>query len=211
MQSGVSKRKSLANIQDSKSVFRLLYGVALRKEKQGERINIYQVYRAFLCFERRIRRCAPERRSYEYPKSCGLQHNVCHTGSCHGSGTAADGAVLRDRQGRLYPHGKGCGGSRCGVLERTVPGYDRLLSAQCAPDAGFLADVRRYAGTAGRSASLELDAERGHHGGGTDRRGAPLVHPAGRCTESIQVRASANDHGFCVFGKCSRRKGRCVV
>ena len=38
-----------------------------------------------------------------------------------------------------------------------------------------------------------------------------LVHPAGRCTESIQVRASANDYGFCVFGKCSRRKGRCVV
>ena len=43
VQSGVSKRKSLANIQDSKSVFRLLYGVASRKEKQGERINIYQV------------------------------------------------------------------------------------------------------------------------------------------------------------------------
>ena len=36
-------KKSLANIQDSKSVFRLLYGVASRKEKQGERINIYQV------------------------------------------------------------------------------------------------------------------------------------------------------------------------
>ena len=29
--------------------------------------------------------------------------------------------------------------------------------------------------------------------------------------ESIQVGASANDHGFCTFGKCSRRKGRCVV
>ena len=43
VQSGVSKRKSLANIQDSKSVFRLLYGVASRKEKQGERINVYQV------------------------------------------------------------------------------------------------------------------------------------------------------------------------
>lgn len=42
-------------------------------------------------------------------------------------------------------------------------------------------------------------------------RGTPLVHPAGRCTESIQGGTSANDHGFCTFGKCSRRKGRCVV
>ena len=30
-------------------------------------------------------------------------------------------------------------------------------------------------------------------------------------TESIQGGASANDRGFCVSGKCSRRKGRCVV
>ena len=65
------------------------------------------------------------------------------------------------------------------------------------------------AGTAGRSASLELDAECGHHGDGADRREPPLVHQAGRCTESIQVGASANDRGFCAFGKCSRRKGRC--
>ena len=43
------------------------------------------------------------------------------------------------------------------------------------------------------------------------RRGAPLVHPAGYSTESIQGGASANDRGFCVSGKCSRRKGRCVV
>ena len=49
------------------------------------------------------------------------------------------------------------------------------------------------AGTAGRSASLELDAERCDHGGGVDRRGTLLVHPAGYCTESIQVGASAND------------------
>ena len=42
-------------------------------------------------------------------------------------------------------------------------------------------------------------------------RGAPLVHPAGYSTESIQGGASANDRGFCVSGKCSRRKGRCVV
>ena len=34
---------------------------------------------------------------YEYPKSCGLQRNVCRTGICHGRGSAADGAVLRDR------------------------------------------------------------------------------------------------------------------
>lgn len=46
---------------------------------------------------------------------------------------------------------------------------------------------------------------------GADRRGAPLVHPAGRRTESVQVGDPANDHGFHVFGKCSRRKGRCVV
>ncbi len=32
-------------------------------------------------------------------------------------------------------------------------------SAQCAPDAGFLAVVQRHAGTAWRSASLELDTE----------------------------------------------------
>ena len=153
----------------------------------------------------------PERRSYECPKSCGLQRNVCRTGICHGRGSAADGAVLRNRQGRLCPLGKGCSGSCCGVHKRTVPGYDRLLSAQCAPDAGFLAVVRRHAGTTLRSASLELDAEYGHHGGRAGRRGALLVHPAGRCTESIQVRASTNDYGFCVFGKCSRRKGRCVV
>ena len=86
--------------------------------------------------------------SYEYPKSCGLQHNVCNTGSSHGSGSAADGAVLRGRQDCLHPLGKGCGGGRSGVLERTVPGYDRLLSTQCAPDAGFLAVVQQHAGTA---------------------------------------------------------------
>ena len=34
--------------------------------------------------------------SYEYSKSCGLQRNVCRTGICHGRGSAADGAVLRD-------------------------------------------------------------------------------------------------------------------
>ena len=36
MQSGVSKRKFLANIQDSKSVFRLLYGVASRKKSKAK-------------------------------------------------------------------------------------------------------------------------------------------------------------------------------
>ena len=153
----------------------------------------------------------PERRSYECPKSCGLQRNVCRTGICHGRGSAADGAVLRNRQGRLCPLGKGCSGSCCGVHKRTIPGYDRLLSAQCAPDAGFLAVVQRHAGTAWRSASLELDTERCDHGGRAARRGAPLVHPAGYSTESIQGGASANDRGFCVSGKCSRRKGRCVV
>ena len=56
-----------------------------------------------------------------------------------------------------------------------------------------------------------LDTERGHHGGRAARRGAPLVHPAGYSTESIQGGASANDRGFCVSGKSSRRKGRCVV
>ena len=137
--------------------------------------------------------------------------NVCRTGICHGSGSAADGAVLRGRKDCLRPLGKGRGGGRRGVLERTAPGYDRLFSAQCAPDAGLLAVVQRHAGTAGRSASLELDAECGHHGDGADRREPPLVHQAGRCTESIQVGASANDRGFCAFGKCSRRKGRCVV
>ena len=125
--------------------------------------------------------------------------------------SAADGAVLRNRQGRLCPLGKGCSGSCCGVHKRTIPGYDRLLSAQCAPDAGFLAVVQRHAGTAWRSASLELDTERCDHGGRAARRGAPLVHPAGYSTESIQGGASANDRGFCVSGKCSRRKGRCVV
>jgi len=96
-------------------------------------------------------------------------------------------------------------------IEAGVPGYDRLLSAQCAPDAGFLAVVQRHAGTAWQSASLELDTERCDHGGRAARRGTLLVHPAGYCTESIQVGASANDRGFCVSGKCSRRKGRCVV
>ena len=70
---------------------------------------------------------------------------------------------------------------------------------------------RMYGDTPERSASLELDTERGHHGSRTTRRGAPLVHPAGYSTESIQGGASANDRGFCVSGKCSRRKGRCVV
>ena len=153
----------------------------------------------------------PERRSYEYPKGCGLQRNVYRTGICHESRSAADGAILRNRQGRLCPLGKGCSGSCCGVHKRTIPGYDRLLSAQCAPDAGFLAVVQRHAGTAWRSASLELDTERCDHGGRAARRGAPLVHPAGYSTESIQGGASANDRGFCVSGKCSRRKGRCVV
>ena len=150
-------------------------------------------------------------RSYKYSEGNGLQRNVRRTGISHGSGSASDGVVLRDWPGRLCPLGKGCGSGCCGVLERTVPGYDRLLSTQCAPDAGFLAVVQRHTETAWRSALPELDAERGHHGGRVDRRGTLLVHPAGCCTESIQVRASANDHGFCASGKCSRRKGRCVV
>lgn len=68
-----------------------------------------------------------------------------------------------------------------------------------------------HAGTAWRSASLELDAECCDLGGGVDRRGTLLVHPEGRCTEAIQVGASANDREFRTSGKCSRRKGRCVV
>ena len=36
---------------------------------------------------------------------------------------------------------KGCGSSCRRVPERTVPGYDRLLSAQCAPEAELLAIV----------------------------------------------------------------------
>ena len=63
-----------------------------------------------------------------------------------------------------------------------LPGYDRLLSTQCAPNAGLLADVRRYARVAWRSASLELDTERCDHGSRADRRGTPLVHPEGCCT-----------------------------
>ena len=41
----------------------------------------------------------------------------------------------------------------------------RLLSPQCAPDAGLLPDVRRYAGVAGSGNASELDTECGHHGG----------------------------------------------
>lgn len=68
---------------------------------------------------------------------------------------------------------------------------------------------------ASRASVVEADWELGigviTHGGRAARRGAPLVHPAGYSTESIQGGASANDRGFCVSGKCSRRKGRCVV
>lgn len=106
---------------------------------------------------------------------------------------------------------KGAAVAAAEFIKEQIPGYDRLLSAQCAPDAGFLAVVQWHAGTAWRSASLELDTERCDHGGRAARRGAPLVHPAGYSTESIQGGASANDRGFCVSGKCSRRKGRCVV
>ena len=43
-----------------------------------------------------------------------------------------------------------------------------LFSPQCAPDAGLLPDVRRYAGVAGSGNASELDTECGHHGGRID-------------------------------------------
>ena len=42
----------------------------------------------------------------------------------------------------MCPLGKGCCGGCGGVLKRTVPRYGRLLSPQCPPNAGFLADVQ---------------------------------------------------------------------
>ena len=85
------------------------------------------------------------------------------------------------------------------------------FSAQCAPDAGFLAVVQRHAGTAWRSASLELDTERCDHGGRAARRGAPLVHPAGYSTESIKAELLRMIEDSAYLESVLDEKGRCVV
>ena len=154
---------------------------------------------------------ARKEKAHEHSQTHRLRHHVHHTGHAYGGAAPADGVVLRD-----WPSGQRQSGERRGCRGVGIPASRLsrsrwLFSPQCAPDAGFLAVVQRHAGTAWRSASLELDTERCDHGGRAARRGAPLVHPAGYSTESIQGGASANDRGFCVSGKCSRRKGRCVV
>ena len=51
-----------------------------------------------------------EGEAHEYPKNRRLQRHIWDTGSAHGDGAPADGAVFRDWQRRLCPPGEGCGG-----------------------------------------------------------------------------------------------------
>ena len=136
---------------------------------------------------------AGKEKAHEYPQANRLHRHVCRTGRAHGSAAPADGAVLRDwqsaqRQGRKRRRCRGVGIPASGLSRSR-----RLLSPQCAPDAGLLPDVRRYAGVAGSGNASELDTECGHHGGRIDHGREVLVHSEGRRKRLIQNGAAADD------------------
>ena len=140
-----------------------------------------------------IRRAAPERRSYEYPQAHRLHHPVHHAGRRRCGAAPADGIVLRD-----WPSGQWQGRKRrrcrgVGIPASGLSRSRRLLSPQCAPDAGLLPDVRRYAGVAGSGNASELDTKCGHHGGRIDYGREVLVHSEGRRKRLIQKGAAADD------------------
>ena len=106
---------------------------------------------------------------------------------------AADGIVLRDRSS-----GQRQGRERSGCRGVGTPASDLshsrgLFSPQCAPYAGLLPDVRRYAGVAGSGNASELDSKCGHHGGWIDHGREMLVHSESRRKRLIQNGAAADD------------------
>ena len=105
---------------------------------------------------------------------------VCRAGCAYGGTAPADGVVLRDwpsgqRQERKR---RGCRG--VGIPASRLSRSRWLFSPQCAPDAGLLPDVRRYAEVAGSGNASELDTKCGHHGGRIDHGREVLVHSEGR-------------------------------
>lgn len=138
-------------------------------------------------------RRAGKEKAHEHSQTHRLRHHVHHTGQAHGGTAPADEAVLRD-----WPSGQRQSRERCGSRGVGIPASGlsrsrRLFSPQCAPDAGLLPDVRRYAGVAGSGNASELDTKCGHHGGGIDHGREVLVHSEGRRKRLIQNGAAADD------------------
>ena len=136
---------------------------------------------------------ARKEKAHEHPQAHRLHHPVHRAGRRCCGAAPADGAVLRDwqsgqRQGRKRRRCRGVGIPASGLSRSR-----RLLSPQCAPDAGLLPDVRRYAGVAGSGNASELDTKCGHHGGGIDHGREVLVHSEGRRKRFIQNGAAADD------------------
>lgn len=100
---------------------------------------------------------------------------------------------------------KGAAVAASEYLQAAYPAADGF-SPQCAPDAGLLPDVRRYAGVAGSGNASELDTKCGHHGGRIDHGREVLVHSEGRRKRFIQNGAASDDRILRAFGNCSWRK-----
>ena len=138
-------------------------------------------------------RCAGKEKAHEHPQARRLHHHVCRAGRAYGGTAPADGIVLRD-----WPGGRQQSGERrrcrgVGIPASGLSRSRRLLSPQCAPDAGLLSDVRRHIGVAGSGNASELDTKCGHHGGGIDHGREVLVHSEGRRKRLIQNGAAADD------------------
>ena len=156
-------------------------------------------------------RRAGKEKANEHSQVNRLHRHVCHTGLAHGGAAPADGVVLRD-----WPSGQRQSSERrrcrgVGIPASRLSRSRWLFSPQCAPDAGLLPDVRRYAGVAGSGNASELDTKCGHHGGRIDHGREVLVHSEGRRKRLIQNGAASDDHILCTFGNCSWRKRRYLL
>ena len=115
-------------------------------------------------------------KAHEHPQANRLHRHVCRVGCAYGGAAPADGIVLRDRSSGQPQERKRRGCRGVGIPAIGLSRSRWFLSPQCAPDAGLLPDVRRYAGIAGSGNASELDTECGHHGGRIDHGREVLVH-----------------------------------
>ena len=124
--------------------------------------------------------CAGKEKANEHSQAHRLHRHVCRAGRRCCGAAPADGVVRRDRSSGQRQSRERC---RCRGVGIPASGLSRsrwLLSPQCAPYAGLLPDIRRYAGVAGSGNASELDTECGHHGGRIDHGREVLVHSEGR-------------------------------
>ena len=136
---------------------------------------------------------AGKEKAHEHSQTNRLHLHVHRAGHAYGGAAPADGIVPRDRSAGQRQERKRSGSRGVGIPASGLSRGRGLLSPQCAPDAGLLPDVRRYAGVAGSGNASELDTKCGHHGGGIDHGREVLVHSEGRRKRLIQNGAAADN------------------